>query len=307
MANAKQNPPPPPQQTTSLTVGNKNTLRDLLDDGTFRESLALVASKYMTAKRVAKVAMLAASRQPKLFDCTKASFLSSIIKAAEAGLDFGGVSGQGYLVPFRNNKKGITECQFIPGYQGFIELAYRAGRVEFIDAQLVYAADKFEYSLGSDPKVVHVPSLASDRGELVCAYAVARLKGSTMPKIEVMGRADLEAIRARSKAQDEGPWKTDPGEMYRKCPIRRIWKMLPKTPEVIAAIEADNVQFETDGMAANLVDGPIGTDGCRDRMTKAVASKQVEPPPPPPPPQPAPVMEQPVEDLGHEQPVEDPF
>jgi len=300
--------PPAQQQQQIVVVSNKDSLRNLLEAPAFKENLGLVASKYLNPERVIRVAMLAASRQPKLFNCTPASFLGSVIKAAEAGLDFGGVSGQGYLVPYRNRYlsgragREVFECQFVPGYQGFIELAYRSGRVTYIDAQLVYEADTFDYELGSDPWIKHKPSLATDRGPVKAAYAVAFLTDSTRPKVEIMAVADLEAIRSRSKAKDDGPWVTDAGEMFRKCPVRRIWKYLPKTQEVIAAIDADNAQFDTGGVATNLLNQAPGVEGCRERMAAAVAPPAPAGSPPPsasPDDQPETFEEAPIDELPY--------
>ena len=41
--------------------------------------------------------------------------------------------GQMYLVPFKNNKKGVTEAQFILGAKGYKQLAIRSGQYKDID------------------------------------------------------------------------------------------------------------------------------------------------------------------------------
>lgn len=69
--------------------------------------------------------------------------------------------GQAYLIPFRNH--GRMECQFQLGYKGLIDLAYRSGEVSIIQAHTVYENDDFQYELGLDPTLRHVPA-RSNRG-----------------------------------------------------------------------------------------------------------------------------------------------
>ena len=51
------------------------------------------------------------------------------------------------------------ECQFQLGYKGLIDLVYRSEEVTDIQAHEVYENDEFEYELGLDPKLKHIPAL----------------------------------------------------------------------------------------------------------------------------------------------------
>ena len=231
-------------------IGSKDNLNSLIKQASFQQAVNAIAGKYLTPERIFKMASLAHSRQPKLGQCTITSFMKEFIKCCELGLDCGGATGQGYLIPYKNGflskqaNRDIFEATFIPGYQGLIEIAYRTGKVTYIDAQIVYAKDLFEYDLGSEPFVKFRPNLDSERGEVKCAFAIVRLLDSKYPKIEIMTKHQLDGIKSRSKAGDSGPWKTDEGEMMRKCPIRRIFKFIPKTAEVEKVLEADNRMYD---------------------------------------------------------------
>lgn len=194
---------------TSIVLGSKAGLQKFLDNPKTVSMIKAMAGKYLTAERITKMIMLAANRQPRLFDCTPRSFLDACMKSAELGLDFGGATGQAYLVPFRNgplskkHNRTVLDCQFIPGYQGLIELCYRGGSATYVDAQLVYQKDKFKYNLGSEPKIEFEPNLdEEDRGDVKCAFAAIRLKDSPYPKLEIMTKSQLLAIKGRSKAKD---------------------------------------------------------------------------------------------------------
>src|SRR5690606_22035140 len=120
------------------------------------------------------------------------------------------------------------------------------------DARVVYEGEHFEVHYGTEAKIVHIPDFdAIDRGVIKAFYFVAKLpNGET--KFEVMTKKQVDAVMARSKAKDSGPWKTDYAEMGKKTVTKRGLKYVPMSPNNAAArrlamaIEADN-RFETGG------------------------------------------------------------
>ncbi len=125
----------------------------------------------MTPERFTRIATSAISNNPQLGDCTPISFISALMNAAQLGLEPNTPLGQAYLIPFRNNKKGVTECQFQLGYKGFIDLAYRSGDIKSIQAQIVYQNDGFDFEFGLEAKLIHKPA-KTNRGEPEWVYAV---------------------------------------------------------------------------------------------------------------------------------------
>lgn len=77
----------------------------------------------------------------------------------------------GFIVPYKNNDTGQMEATFQLGYKGLIDLAHRSGELKSVQAHMVYANDEFEYQLGLEPALKHIPSMG-DRGEKRCVYAV---------------------------------------------------------------------------------------------------------------------------------------
>lgn len=235
----------------SLVQSNKATLRSLLEAPETRAAMERVLPKYLTVDRMIGLAMLAVTQQPKLLECRPQSVLQAIMQAAQLGLEVNGPLGHAYLVPYANI------CQLIPGYRGLIYLAKRSGAIAAGEARLVYEGETFDVEYGTDPKIVHRPRWDIERIDdaIVAAYFVARLPDGTR-QFEVMSRAEIERIRQRSRAKDEGPWKTDFGEMARKTPTRRGLKYLPiSNPEegrkLAMALELDN-RFESGEMSGVL-------------------------------------------------------
>lgn len=184
--------------------------------------------------KMLRIVTSAVSRTPALLDCTPRSIVLATAQACACGLEPNTPLKLGYLVPFKNKKAGgKQEAQFIPSYAGLIRLAIQSGEVQKIFARVVRAKDEFQIRYGTDDSIHHVPYLDGDPGPIIGAYAVAELKNGAK-QFEFMTKVQLDAVRNRSQASEDGPWKTDEEEMYRKTPIRRLAKFLPLSAEHLA-------------------------------------------------------------------------
>lgn len=203
-----------------------------------REQIAQAAVKGIDVDRLIKTALSVMTKNPRLLECSPASWALALQQAAELGLEPTGGLGRAYLIPYKN--RGEYEAQFMIGARGLVELARRHPDIVDVDAQVVYEGDHFEYELGLKPNLVHKPRFHS--GELppmAAVYAVAYFTNGHA-KFEVMNRAQIDDIRKRSKSKSEGPWVTDYNEMARKTVLRRLTKQLPLQVEVERAIERDD-------------------------------------------------------------------
>jgi len=186
--------------------------------------------------RLLRVSMSQIRGNTKLGKCSPASLASSILAAGKLGLE-PGLLGQAYLVPYG------SECTMIIGYRGLIDLARRSGQIAKIEARLVYENDEFAVTFGTDEVFVHAPLMFGDRGEVIGVYAEAYYVGGVVQR-EFMTLDEVNAIRDRSRAATNGPWKTDWAEMARKTVVRRLVKYLPLTVEAMQGIAAaDDLEF----------------------------------------------------------------
>jgi hypothetical protein len=70
----------------------------------------------------------------------------------------------------------------------------------------------------------------------------------------VLSPDDVEAIRARSRAKDAGPWTTDYDAMAKKTCIRQLFKLLPKSTELARALAHDEaVRTDTEPGAIDVM------------------------------------------------------
>lgn len=193
------------------------------------DALPATVRKTFTPERLVKLALVSFSRNPMLQRCTPESLLKCCMESAQLGLEPHGPLGQMYFVPFKN-KSGSYDATPIIGYKGIIDLARRSGVIKTVETRLVYERDTYEIEYGMEPKLSHKPCLTGDRGKVIAGYCIARMADG-MAQAEVMTIDELDAVRAKSRARDSGPWVTDTNEMYRKTLVRRASKYWPLTVE----------------------------------------------------------------------------
>ncbi|MBI4900914.1 MAG: recombinase RecT [Actinobacteria bacterium] len=172
-------------------------------------------------------------------------FLAALLDAARLGLEPG--TEQYYLTP--RKVKGRLEILGIVGYQGLVELMYRAGAVSSVVAEVVRVGDVFQYQPGRDERPVHVIDWdAEDRGQLRLVYAYAVMRDGATSKVVVLNKADIARIKLSSQGANSeySPWTTNPAAMWLKSAVRQLAKWVPTSAEyrreqlrAVAAVQAE--------------------------------------------------------------------
>ena len=192
-------------------------------------------------QRMMRLLRAAITRRPKLTKCDKFSLLCAIVESAMLGLEVETPLGHAWIIPFKNNKTGKHDAVLMIGYQGYIELCYRSGKVKAVWAEIVHENDTFQEVIGTDPCIAHEPN-REDPGAMKGAYAVMELDGGGkifryMPKAEVMKHKDASPARNSSDSPWNDPrWEAD---MWRKTAILAVQKYAPKSAEMAQAASLD--------------------------------------------------------------------
>jgi len=155
---------------------------------------------------------------------------------------------------------------------------YRSGLVAFVTSEVVYQGDEFEYELGLDPKLRHVPTDETIDPTLIThAYMVVGLKDGSRV-FRVMTRKGIDRIRAKSKSPNKGPWVSDYAEMARKTVIKNGSKYVPKSIEVARAIALDTAQETGDwsGIDFDLEDSTPALESTASPTVDRVTQKVLE-------------------------------
>ncbi len=263
-----------PKENTQLTKQKAkfNNLRQLLERG--KGQLQLAMAKHLDPDRMIRLALTAATRDPKLLDCTQESIALSLLTASQLGIEPNGRDG--HLVPYK------TQCQFLPDFKGLIKLAYRNPRVDSFLAFAVRSNDEFEFQYGTDSFIRHRPVL-SDRGELVCAYAICKLKDAESQFV-VMGKDSI--LKRRAKAMTKNIWDAWPDEMWAKTAVKSLAKFVPLGGEFEMAVDHDNnievgsplnVEFTNLAGPGDAESGKSTSDRLADQLQGGNGNKPDEP------------------------------
>jgi recombination protein RecT len=215
-----------------------------------------------------RAALSSISSSPALQEATPQSVLGAVMLAAQLKLEIGPALGHFYMTPRMSG--GTWTCLPIIGYQGYIELAYRSGRIEKIETFLVREGDKFDHGANSERGRFFDwnPADYDEQRPWTGVVAMAKLKGAGtvwafLPKDKVLAR--------RPKGWEKGPWNTNEEEMVRKTAIRALAPYLPKSTELGKAIQADEQKVESIAGIHDLVitrdDGDSVTLEVEDTLT----------------------------------------
>ena len=208
----------------------QKTLKGLIQE--MAPQFAKALPGVMTPARFTRIATTALTANPKLGECTPASFFGALLSAAQLGLEPNTSLQQAYLIPYGN------QCQFQIGYRGYIALAHRSGDLKSIEAHVVYENDYFDYAYGLEPKLEHKPAM-NNRGGAICVYAVYKLK-SGGHGYEVMSVEDINRHRAQFSKAKNSPWDTNWEEMAKKTVVKKVLKYAPMSSEFVQGVANDS-------------------------------------------------------------------
>lgn len=188
-----------------------------------------------------------------------AAFLSAVLDAARLGLEPG--TEQFYLTP--RKVKGRLEILGIVGWQGYVELMYRAGAVTSVVAEVVREHDAFRYRRGVDEVPQHdFPPFAgeSTRGKLVGVYAYARMTSGAVSRVITLGDDDIARIKKSSQGADSeySPWVQHTESMWLKSAVRQLAKWVPTSAERVVPAQPVKVDSARDDAPSLSLPAPAG-------------------------------------------------
>jgi len=265
---------------TSTAVAKKPlrqvaNIRELLVNDQARGQLELVAAKHMNPNRMMRTVANAIRTTPRLQECEPMSFLGALMTCAALGLEPNTPLGHAYLVPFKNNKKKVTEVQLIVGYKGFIDLAWRTGKLTYIHADVAYSDDPlWDYEHGSDAHLRH--RSGPRKGEKLAAYCHIKVDlggGREGESFAVLDWEDVIGVRDKSQGwktavqygtTKKSPWATHEDRMAAKTAVRALANAggMPMSVEFVDAMMADDAvpdfsAFATDPEGGIVVEGEV--------------------------------------------------
>lgn len=201
--------------------------------------------KTMTPERFSRIALSLFNGNPQFWEADTTSFLSALMQSAQCGLEPNTVLGEAYVIPYKNNKQGITEVNFQVGYKGILKMAFNTGDYEAIYAHEVRKGDEFEYEYGLHKTLVHKPAdIPSD--EVTHYYAVYKLKNGgfdfvvwSKERVEHHAREFSKNYTYKGNVNKNSVWFKNFDSMAKKTVLLDVLKYAPKSVEMAKALDLD--------------------------------------------------------------------
>ena len=164
----------------------------------------------------------------KAFLANPASLLASVLTCAELQLNPSQIIGEFYFSTQDNTIIPIL------GYKGLITLLMRSNKVKKIWTEVVYEGDDFEYELGLEPKLFHIPNHDAPRtaDKIKFVYSCAKLDDEVI--FNVMSKKEIKAIADMPKNPSLlyfNDIKNPERWMERKTVLKQLAKLIPKSDD----------------------------------------------------------------------------
>lgn len=223
----------------------------------------------------------------KLNECLPESIFGALMTCAQLDLrpNVPGL-GAAYIVPFWNKREKAMLATLVIGYQGYIDLGMRSGRLTGWTARAVYRGDVYDVDYGLDARLVHKPARfrsgyvedTTDDPQATDYYSIVRYDNGGA-EFWAMSHAQVERHRRLySKTPDSGPWVDHFDAMGMKTCVRMLAKYVPKSTSFeamaraiavdegvrlnyAASADAAEVTERVDTLDGEVIDEPSGGDG----------------------------------------------
>lgn len=223
------------------------------------------------------------SNSANLQECVPMSLVYAGLKATALDLPLDPNLGFAYVIPFKNNKKGVTEAQFQIGYKGFIQLAIRSGQFLLINVTDIREGElRGEDILTGEMSFSRVPDRES---KPVVGYAAFFKLTNGFSKTMYMTVGEVKAHAGRysqtysSKNEyirKASKWATDFDAMAKKTVLKLLLsKYAPLSVEMQNAIQNDQAVIDDQGEAQYL-DNPEEQQPAVEDIQEAVEAQKEE-------------------------------
>jgi len=200
-------------------------------------------------ERMVRIVVGALRDNPNLVKCTTISFISAVMQSIQLGLEPNTVLGHAYIIPYWNSKLKCLEAQFQRGYRGLLDMAYRTKMFKEIYAQEVYEGDTFEFMLGTENWIRHIPAdkpkLDKDGYPLVkYVYAIYKtINGGMHFVVWTKEKLDRHKERYSPAAQKDkfSAWNVSEVSMYKKTTLRDLLNYADTSVEFREQLQTDEI------------------------------------------------------------------
>jgi recombination protein RecT len=197
-----------------------------------------------------------------LAKCEPTSLFMACLTAAALDLPVNKNLGFAHIVPYQNNKAGVTEAQFQLGWKGLVQLAQRSGQYKTIAATPVYEGQVAT----QDPLAGNTYAWDQQSSDKVIGYVAKIVLVNGFEK-ELFMTADDVTKHAKkyskayaydlAKGYTKSPWSSNFEAMALKTVVKLLiskWGPMSVDTQMQKAVEADQGVIHEDG-SVDYIDG----------------------------------------------------
>lgn len=133
------------QKNNAVAKAKKTKFAALIKDAAVQTSLVGTLGDAARTKTFTSSLISAVSTNPALQECEGMSIISAALLGESLNLSPSPQLGHYYMVPFKDNKAGISKATFVLGWKGYYQLALRSGQYRNIDAVAIKEGELDEY------------------------------------------------------------------------------------------------------------------------------------------------------------------
>lgn len=182
--------------------------------------------------------------------CEPMSVVYTALKATALNLPIDPSLGYAAIIPYTDNKKGVTNAQFQVQRNGWVELLQRTGQVEQIVNEVVYEGQLVKKNKFTGEYVFNEDAKTSDK--IIGYMAYVKLTNGfkhtvywTIEECLAHGKRFSQTFR-----KGYGLWVDNQDAMCLKTVLKHlIVKFCPKSQELLAAIGSDQAVYNSDNEA----------------------------------------------------------
>jgi recombination protein RecT len=130
----------------ALANAKKIQFSSLIKSEAVQNSLAGTLGDMSRTKTFTSSLISAVSTNPQLRECDGMTIISAALLGESLNLSPSPQLGQYYMVPFKDNKAGITKATFQLGWKGYYQLALRSGQYRNLDAVAIKEGELEHYN-----------------------------------------------------------------------------------------------------------------------------------------------------------------
>ena len=129
----------------AVQAARKTQFQAIIKDSKVQANLTGTLGDAARTKTFTSSLISAVSTNPALQECEGMSIISAALLGESLNLSPSPQLGHYYMVPFKDNKAGISKATFVLGWKGYYQLALRSGQYRNIDAVAIKEGELEEY------------------------------------------------------------------------------------------------------------------------------------------------------------------